>query len=65
MKRGEPGQGGARTIIGQLGDSFPRFDEQVSCCQDVWSTLDEPQLANEGHVRFTKGHPVHPRPNDI
>ena len=42
MKRGGPGQGGARTIIGQLGDSFPRFDGQGSCCQDVWSAPDEP-----------------------
>ena len=41
-KRGGPGQGGARTIIGQLGDSFPRFDGQGSCHQDVWSAPDEP-----------------------
>ena len=38
----DPGQGGTRTVIGQLGDSFPPFDEQGSCLQDVWSVLDVP-----------------------
>ena len=27
-KRGGPGQGGARTIIGQYGDSFPRLTDR-------------------------------------
>ena len=61
MKRGGPGQGGARTIIGQLGDSFPRFD----VTRDVWSAPDEPSLANEGHIQYTKVHPVYPQPDDI
>ena len=42
MKRGGPGQGGARMVIGQLGDSFPSVDGQGSCCQDVWSAPDAP-----------------------
>ena len=42
QKGGGPGQGGTRTVIGQLGDSFPPFDGQGSCCQDVWSVLHIP-----------------------
>ena len=41
-RRGGPGQGGTRMVIGQLGDSFPSVDGQGSCCQDVWSALDAP-----------------------
>ena len=49
------------TIIGRLGDSFPQFDGQGSYHQDVWSTLDK----HCQDVRYTKIHPVHPRPDDI
>ena len=41
-KRGGPGQGGARMVIGQFGDSFPSVDGQGSCCQDVWPAPDVP-----------------------
>ena len=38
----DQGQEETRTVIGQLGDSFPLFDGQGSCLQDVWSALDAP-----------------------
>ena len=41
-KRGGPGQGGARMVIGQFGDSFPSVDGQGSCHQDVWPAPDVP-----------------------
>ena len=55
MKRGRPGQEGAKTIIGQPGDSFSQFDGQGSYCQDVWSTPDECHQ----DVGYAKIHPVH------
>ena len=61
MKRGGPGQGGARTIIGQLGDSFLWFNGQGSYCQDVWSASDE----HCQDVEYANVHPVHPQLGDI
>ena len=61
MKRGRPGQEGARTIIGQLGDSFPWFVGQGSYCQDVQSAPGE----HCQDFRYAKVHPVHPQPDDI
>ena len=47
-----------------LGTASHHLMDREAVTRMSGSAPDEPSLANEGHIWYTKGQPVHPQPDD-